>query len=212
MPRPSWGRCFWLIPSFVTSESNYAFLRALTWVITALCLLCVDHLLHLAGVSPSRRLFALLVLLLNPLFFYFANTFMTEMYGYFPALLAAVVYFEYRRRTPVASRSRELQWWIGIALLSIASFWIRQFSALVFPALVVCWIFTVPRPTGTSRWKVWISPVVSSCIFAMGLIGYFVWVRASGNFGFAFGDPLGRMVQMDGLAWTVGTGTAPAST
>ena len=97
-------------------------MRALTWVITALCLLCVDRLLHLAGVSPSRRLFALLVLLLNPLFFYFANTFMTEMYGYFPALLAAVVYFEYRRRGPVASRSRELQWWIGIALLSIASF------------------------------------------------------------------------------------------
>ena len=186
---------------------NHAFLRALTWVITGLCLLCVDRLLHLAGVSPSRRLFALLVLLLNPLFFYFANTFMTEMYGYFPALLAAVVYFEYRRRSPVASRSRELQWWIGIALLSVASFWIRQFSALVFPAIVVCWIFTVPRPAGTSRWKVWVSPVVSSCIFAMGLAGYFVWVRASGNFGFAFGDPLGRMVQLDGLAWTVGTGT-----
>jgi hypothetical protein len=59
-----------------------------------------------------------------------------------------------------------------------------------------------------ARWKVWLAPVISSCIFGIGVAGYFVWARASGNFGFAFGDPLERMVHVDGPAWGVGTGAA----
>jgi hypothetical protein len=175
---------------------NHAFLRALTWVMTAVIIFCVDRLLAIAGVTPSRRMFALVLLILNPLFLYFSNTFMTEVYGFAPALLAAVIYFESRRRGDSGMR-----WWIAIALLSIFAFWTRQFAAAVFPAIVVTWFFTDSR-------RKWQPVALSAVVFALGTAGYFLWVRLSGNFGFAFGDPLTRMVQVAGIAWGVETGAA----
>ena len=167
---------------------NHAFLRALTWAMAAIALFGVDRLLVIAGVTWRRRLFALVLLIVNPLFLYFSNTFMTELYGFTPALLAAVVYFESRRRGAIG-----LSWWIAVAVLSIFAFWTRQFAASVFPAIVVTWILT--------DWRRHWSPVaLSSCVFGLGVTGYFVWVRMSGNFGFAFGDPLARMFQLSGPA------------
>jgi hypothetical protein len=175
---------------------NHAYLRVLTWLMAAVSLFCVDRLLAIAGVMPWRRMFALVLLILNPLFLYFSNTFMTEVYGFAPALVAAVVYFESRRRGEGGAG-----WWIAIALLSIFAFWTRQFAAAVFPTIVVTWFSSDSR----KRWQ----PVVwSSFIFALGIAGYFAWVRLSGNFGFAFGDPLTRMFQVAGVAWGVETGAS----
>jgi hypothetical protein len=175
---------------------NHAYLRALTWLMAAVSLLCVDRLLAIAGVTPRRRMFALVLLILNPLFLYFSNTFMTEVYGFAPALLAAVVYFESRRRGEGGAG-----WWIAIALLSVFAFWTRQFAAAVFPTIVVTWFASDSR-------KKWQPVVWSSLIFALGIGGYFGWVHLSGNFGFAFGDPLTRMFQVAGVAWGVETGAA----
>ena len=175
---------------------NHAFLRALTWAMAAIALFGVDRLLVIAGVTWRRRLFALVLLIVNPLFLYFSNTFMTELYGFTPALLAAVVYFEGRRRGVIG-----LSWWIAVAVLSIFAFWTRQFAASVFPAIVVTWILTDWR-------RHWRPVALSSCVFGLGVTGYFVWVRMSGNFGFAFGDPLARMFQLSGPAWGVETGAA----
>jgi hypothetical protein len=175
---------------------NHGYLRALTWLGTAVILFCVDRLLSIAGITPRRRIFALVLLILNPLFLYFSNTFMTEVYGFAPALLAAVVYFESRRRGDAGVR-----WWIGVAFLSIFAFWTRQFAAAVFPTIVVTWFLTDSR-------KNWRPVVVSSFVFGLGIAGYFAWVRSSGNFGFAFGDPLARTFQLAGVAWGVETGAA----
>src|SRR5262252_8065646 len=175
---------------------NHAYLRVLTWLMAAVVLLCVDRLLAIAGATPHRRIFALVLLILNPLFLYFSNTFMTEVYGFAPALLAAVVYFESRRRGNGGMRR-----WIAVAFLSIFAFWTRQFAAAVFPTIVVTWFVTDSR-------KNWRPVLVSSFVFGLGIAGYFGWVRLSGNFGFAFGDPLARMFQLAGVAWGVETGAA----
>src|SRR5215471_7273761 len=115
---------------------NHAFLRALTWIMAAVCLFCVNRLLALGAVAPVQRLLSLLVLLLNPLFLYFANTFMTEFYGFVPGLLAAVIYFEYRHRVPKPFDSRRsfsysIACWVTIGLLSVFSFWTRQFASII---------------------------------------------------------------------------------
>ncbi|HLH29909.1 MAG TPA: hypothetical protein VKY31_01825 [Terriglobia bacterium] len=182
---------------------SHMHLRAVTWLMSAICLICIDRLLAIAGLRWTSRLFALLVLLLNPLYLYFSNTFMTEIYGYAPALLAAVVYFEYRRRpawNPVLA-------WTAVAVLSIFCFWTRQFAAVVFPTIVVTWLLTVARSRNRESTP-WGAVVLSCLIFAVGIGAYFWWVRASGNFGFAFGDPLARMARVDFTAWWVETGTA----
>src|SRR5579883_1840971 len=56
---------------------SHMHLRAVTWLMSAICLICIDRLLAIAGLRWTSRLFALLVLLLNPLYLYFSNTFMT---------------------------------------------------------------------------------------------------------------------------------------
>jgi hypothetical protein len=182
---------------------NHAFLRVLTWVMAALSLFCIDRLLKLAGVFWRWRLFTLLVLIANPLFLYFANSFMTEFFGFAPALGAAVVYFEYRRKgSPTAAG------WVIVALLSVFSFWIRQFAALVFPAIALTWFLA----NISSMWrspKVWVPAGVSCAIFGFGIGAYFLWWGAHApKFGFAFSDPLTRMFHMDSLAWGVETGAA----
>jgi hypothetical protein len=182
---------------------NHAFLRALTWVIAALCLFCIDRLLTIAGLSWKLRLFTLLTVLFNPLFLYFSNTFMTELYGFAPALLAAVVYFEHRSRPS----SNAALCWVAVAVLSIFSFWTRQFAAVVFPTIVVTWLATAARSSRQTR-RSWVAMALSCVVFAAGVAGYFWWVRRSGNFGFAFGDPLGRMVEVDFAAWGLETGVA----
>ena len=178
---------------------NHAFLRLLTCVMAAISLFCIDRILMVAGLPWSRRLLALTIVLFNPLFLYFSTTFMTELYGFTPALVAAAVYFECRGRAP-----SNYVCWSVVALLSVFAFWTRQFAGVVFPAIVITWFLT-------SRTRVkhrWFHTVLGCVVFAAGVAGYFFWVRASGNFGFAFGDPLARTMQFDKTAWKAETGSA----
>jgi len=179
---------------------NHAFLRLLTCLMAAISLFCIDRILNIAGLSWRRRLLALVVILLNPLFLYFSNTFMTELYGFTPALAAAAVYFECRRRPP----SNDFACWLVVALLSVFAFWTRQFAGVVFPAIFITWLLTSPSPV-KHRWRY---AVLGCIVFAVGVTGYFLWVRASGNFGFAFGDPLRRTMHFDARAWKAETGSA----
>jgi hypothetical protein len=190
---------------------NHAFLRAMTWIMAAVCLFCVNRLLVLAALPPLQRLLALLVLLLNPLFLYFANTFMTEFYGFVPGLLAAVVYFEYRHRVPKPFESRRsfsysIACWVTIGLLSVFSFWTRQFASIIFPIILMTWMFTAPPVPRPYRLRSWLLIAICALIFGAGVIGYFFWARMSGNLSFAFSDPLERTMHVDLLAWRVQTG------
>ena len=179
---------------------NHAFLRLLTCVMAVISLFCIDRILTIGGLSWSRRLLVLIIVLLNPLFLYFSNTFMTELYGFTPALVAAAVYFEHRRRPS----SNGFVCWIVVALLSVFAFWTRQFAGLVFPTIFMTWLLT-----SRSRIKnQWLQVLVGCIVFAMGVAGYFWWVRTSGNFGFAFGDPLARTMHFDATAWKAETGSA----
>ena len=204
------GQLFLAYPIIRLFGMSHAFLRILTLCMAALCLFCMNRLLTLGGLKPRQRLFALLVLLFNPLFLYFSTTFMTELYGFVPALVAAVIYFEQRHRFGQAFEDRRSFFyvaacWITVALFSVFSFWTRQFAALVFPAIVVTWMLTVPRGHRLKERRL---VAVSCLIFVAGVSGYFAWVRMSGNLSFAFSDPLERMLQVDRLAWRVQTGAA----
>ena len=176
---------------------NHAFLRVLTWAMAAVSLFCIDRLLMLGGVTWQRRLLSLIVLILNPLFLYSANSFMTEFYGFAPALVAAVVYFEGRRKGPPS-----IACWIAVAALALFSFWTRQFSATVFPALVLTSLLaTLP----SRRWL----PLALACgVFAAGVGLYVWWMRQPRKYGFTLAEPLGRLFHINGVAWGAESGAA----
>jgi hypothetical protein len=185
---------------------NHAFLRGLTFVMAAVSLFCIDRLLTLAGVTWKRRLFSLIVLVVNPLFLYSATSFMTELYGFAPALVAAVVYFEYRDKgSPTAMG------WIAVAVLALFSFWTRQFAATVFPAIVLTSLLTAVSVRSHQTWtsvKTWLPPVLSCGVFAAGVGAYFWWMRQPRKYGFTLAEPLGRLFHIDLAAWGVETGAA----
>ncbi|HEY4954982.1 MAG TPA: glycosyltransferase family 39 protein, partial [Gemmatimonadaceae bacterium] len=109
-------------------------LRMLTLALSVLILVELDYLLAIGAVGAAVRFTALSLVVANPIFLHLSTTFMTENYGYVVALLAACIWFRGKK-----TESTSLA--IVAATVAGLSFWIRQFSALVFPALLLAeWI------------------------------------------------------------------------
>lgn len=163
---------------------SHVTLRALTMVISLMMLFAVDYLLIAGGVAAGIRLVALCSIVANPLFVHLSTTFMTENYGYLIALLSACIWFRGRKTDSTS-------WYVASAAFAAASFWIRQFCALVFPALILAeWIaggaslrqarqLLVKRSLSTLVW-----------VLIVGL--YFPWAKATGNYSPHFSEALGH--------------------
>ncbi|MFN2604032.1 MAG: hypothetical protein ABR582_14925 [Gemmatimonadaceae bacterium] len=152
---------------------SHVHLRILTLLVSAGILLELECLLTLAGVTARIRFVALAMLVANPIFLNLAMSFMTEVYGYFVALLSACIWY--------AGRKRESGTFIVLAgVMAGLSFWIRQFGALVLPALVLGEWLAGPRSLTSARTiALRRAPAVLAWWAMIAL--YFAWSKATGN-------------------------------
>lgn len=151
---------------------SHTHLRALTLLLGAAIVCLLWLLLRYADVRPAVRTLALLAVVWNPLFSYLSFTFMTEIYSYFFALLGAVIWMRDRRAHP----KEELVSWSGALLSALAigaSFWIRQYSILVFPALLAA----TPL-AGWDRVRRSAPRLIAACLVLAAIVqGFFYFAR-----------------------------------
>ncbi|HWC97253.1 MAG TPA: glycosyltransferase family 39 protein [Candidatus Sulfopaludibacter sp.] len=176
---------------------SHTHLRSLTMLLGALILYLLWLLLRYAGVQPSIRAAALLTVVWNPLFGYLSFSFMTEIYAYFFALLGAVVWLRDRRghsEGPLVSWGGAM----AAALLVGLGFWIRQYSVLMFPALLGSLL-----PAGWQRVRASVPRLAASClIFAATVAAYFVFARTMAEV------PMGDYSHRLGRMWPVNIGAS----
>jgi 4-amino-4-deoxy-L-arabinose transferase-like glycosyltransferase len=152
---------------------SHLHLRLLTLLLSAGILIELEYLLVLAGVAAGIRFIALATVVANPIFLDLSMSFMTENYVYFVVFLSACVWY--------TGRKRESSSLIALAgVIGGLSFWIRQFGALVLPALVIAEWLAGPR-TLTSARKIALrrAPAVLAWWTVIAL--YFAWAKATGS-------------------------------
>lgn len=156
---------------------SHLVLRAATMAWGLFGLWLVGRLLALAGVRPKLAVAAQLLVALNPLYFYLATTFMTELHGWVPALLAAWLYFQGRARADAAEPDGPLLAvgrMVLVAAVAGATFWTRQFCAIVFPALLLATLVRVwPRAFRHRAWRSWPAALAGCAVFTAVVLGYF---------------------------------------
>src|SRR6185503_21228693 len=96
---PGVGQALFAAPFLRLFGFSHVLLRLTTLALACVGLWCVDRLLRFAGSPPAVRLAAMLVLALNPLYFYLSATYMTEIPSLVTMLLAAAVWFHGRGRS-----------------------------------------------------------------------------------------------------------------
>jgi hypothetical protein len=178
-------------------------LRLITLALGLVLLHLVDGLLAAATLAWRSRVAALAALAVNPLFVNLSLSFMTEVYGYVPALLGAWVWL----RMPRAA-SRTPRVWAALAAGALCglSFWIRQYAVLVLPAL---WIGTYVGGGGwgRSRLHALVRPLAVSLAGALPFVaGYFLWAQQSKALRPEFAQPLARLAHLDPRAWAAESG------
>lgn len=182
----------------VTRVFGFSFenLRWLTVAVASVVLLLVYSLQRRGGASTGWSLIATLSLVVNPLWLHLTQSFMTEVYGVFVGLTGVWLWFRYRR-SPV--------WRCAAALVMGASFWVRQFSVLVFPAILMVEVFSQGREGVTQQLRrQMFSYLCASFCFLLPVVAYFVWARASGNDNPAFALPFKKLLLRPGLGhWVV---------
>jgi hypothetical protein len=162
-------------------------LRVLTLAVSILVLLEVDFLLTLARAQQNVRLMTLCLIVANPFFLYFSTSFMTEHYSLAIALLSACIWFQGRRR------DNALLLVLAAAIAGYA-FWIRQLSALVFPALLLAEFITRGRPT--TRRDI-LSRAIGVFVWVAMVASFFAWARTHGSQTEVASDALTRIKSPD---------------
>lgn len=157
-------------------------LRCLTMLLGLLGLWLVDRLLVAVGVRPRVRGLLSAVLALNPLYQYLSASFMSEIYGWVPALGAALLWFSARRRRAGLSGALiSLRTAMLVGLLSGLTFWVRQFAVLVLPSLFLGSLLPLVLRRQWQRVKVSLPALLASTAVCVATLGLFFFVtRASG--------------------------------
>ena len=176
---------------------SHLLLRLLTMGMACVLLWAADVLLRLADVPHSLRWKTLAVLVLNPWFACLALSFMTECYGYALAFLGAVVWLRSRRAADQKPSPAPLTFAAAAlaAALIGASFWIRQYCVVAYPALVGA---TVANLIGMRQWRrLWrsLAPiVVGAVVVAAACKGYILWAKHHHVYKEAFSGPLSQLL------------------
>jgi hypothetical protein len=189
---------------------SHTVLRLLTLAVGFAGLHAVDRLLRCATERRSIRLIALVVLAFNPIYFYSFTTYMNELYGWVPALYAAVLWFWDRTRLE-REGERMITPWVAVAvgLLAGSTFWTRQLCVLVFPALLVAAVVTaVVR--GRVRALVLALPslALACAVFGAVIWAFFVWAKATGNYRPEFAARVGNLFRTDAQTYRMQVGSA----
>jgi hypothetical protein len=185
---------------------SHTHLRILTLILAGVLLWALWELLRCAGVPASTSRLALCLIALNPFFLFFATTFMTEIYGFLPAFLAALCWFRSRKARPDGPF---LSWGACAAAAALAgvSFWTRQYGVLVFPALLGALLVRVVLRGEWRRLRATWQPLGLGLVALVSSIGlYLLWAQAAGNLRHEFTDHIGRTLEFNGRAWVLQTG------
>ncbi|HET7711908.1 MAG TPA: hypothetical protein VFL80_08255 [Thermoanaerobaculia bacterium] len=122
---------------------SFEVLRASTLVLAGIALLIFNRSLLMAGVGFGLRMTATLALLFNPIFFWSAHTYMTEV----PFVCASAAAFYCFVR---AVRDERTGWFIAGCCAVAISWWIRQgIVNLLPPMILLAWY----RERITVRWR-----------------------------------------------------------
>lgn len=186
------GALFLAWPFIKVFGFSHVLLRALTTCLAAVALYALDELMRLGDVAKHLRARVLVLVAINPLFVNLAFSFMTEFYGFTPALLGAVIWFRSRR---AQARGTGALIGTGAAVASGivigSTFWTRQYCILVYPAVVASTLLYVLK-TGEWRrfWKS-LPALTASGLAFMAVVGsYFWYASANGLLKKAFSGPL----------------------
>jgi hypothetical protein len=216
-----------LVPSLVAWPLLKAFgfshlyLRLITMTMAALAVVALDHLLSHVVRDPSLRLMALLVATFNPLFFYLSTSFMTEVPGWSPALIAAALWFRERRRREdgldrgagagAGADAPVVSWGISMAVAVVmgSTFWTRQWCVLTYPAVLGA---TGVRLLVERRWRALVRslPAVGAgmVLFAVIVGAFGPWAKATGNLRPEFVGQLPNLLKFDRGLFLMHSGAA----
>lgn len=183
---------------------SHLLLRLLTMAAAVVMVWVIERILASVGARPSARAFACALLMTNPLFLSLAFSFMTDIHGYLLALFAVWAWFAAERRRlprmgePVVDYGAAL----GVAALVGASFWIRQFCVLVFPALVLPRLLAQLRARDLrGLWRSLPRLLMSGAVLAAIVGLYFPWAKSTQTYRTEFGDHLKLLRQVDPRLW-----------
>jgi hypothetical protein len=182
----------------------------LTIAFSALLLFLVWWLLSYAEVRPRTKAIALCLLITNPIFAYLSMTFMTDIYGYTLALLGAVWWFAGRRKADRRNSAPIVSWGsaVGTGFAIGASFWIRQYCVMVYPALLGAAIFSFWNDGNWRRLRSSIPRLaVSTAVFAVVIRACLVFVKKVGMVAMEdYSNRLQRMQSFSPLATALAVG------
>ena len=183
---------------------SHTALRVLTLLLSGAGLVCVERILKIANVSAALRATAVCLLIFNPFFLHLSTTFMTEIYGYVPGLMAVVMWFRDRERRPPPAAPVSWFTCLTTAALVGGTFWIRQFCVVLFPALVgsVVLPMLMRRDREAFR-RTWPRLAVACVVFLMIIVLYFCWAMRTGNFNHGFSAPMGGFRTFSPREWYV---------
>lgn len=188
---------------------SHVLLRLLTMAMACLLVYAVDVLLRLADIPRRLRVAALAAVVLNPLFMDLALSFMTECHGYALALLGALLWLRGRRAADRRA-SRAAVGFVSAALAAVAigaSFWIRQFAIVAFPALVLA---TTLELVGTRQWRrllFSLAPFAVATIAAVATAGgYWLWAKHYHQLKEQFAGPANQLLHFNLVDYQLVTG------
>jgi hypothetical protein len=200
------GQVLLAAPLVRVAGFSHTHLRILTMVLAGALLLALGDLLRAGGVPPPSRAMALSLVALNPLFLFFATTFMTEIYGFLPAFLGAVVWFRDREAHPSGAYLSS-KGCLFSALLVGLGFWTRQYALLVFPALTAATFAVALLGKDWRRLQATLLPLLAGSLVLLGsAVLYLLWARSAGNLRPEFTGHLSTTLDINKRAWTIETG------
>ena len=127
------------------------------------------------------RLLAAVLLIGNPIFLHVAFSYMTDVYGYALALGGALVWITARAGSPADGPIVGRRDALLAATLAGGSFWIRQFCAAVFPALVAAGLLQFVVAGDRQALRRSMAVVVAATVwFTVVVLSYFVWANVTG--------------------------------
>ncbi|MEY4515043.1 MAG: hypothetical protein RLZZ450_7165, partial [Pseudomonadota bacterium] len=177
-------------------------LRVLTLCACGLGLVFIERTLRRLLVPRLWTLVSCALLVLNPIAIHVGISFMSEWYGFVFALGAVALWF---RERVARGDEGELPWWVyaSAAALSVLAFWSRQFAVLVYPALVASRLLPWWRAGLRARWREVVASVGGALLVGAGVLGYFAWARATGNYKPQFAQPIAALTTFSARLWLI---------
>jgi len=195
---------------------SHVILRILSMLFSCFAIVAFDRLLVHVTERFSLRVMCLVLLVFNPIYFYASTSYMTEIHGWAPALVACALWFWDRRRADVRAEAdgkerSAISWWVSILVGVIAgsTFWTRQWCVLVYPALLGA---TGLRLLLEKRWTTIVRTLpglaLGAPLYFLVIWSFFPWARATGNLRPEFVGQIPNITKFDRDVFIMQAGSA----